>query len=125
MKYHNQLNFEETRQLAYQLWQDANCPSGEDINFWLQAEQQLAGNREEQFATNLKETGSSKSNVKRVITPTSNGSTKRQPANKTKLATNSKPAGTSNSNLKRATKPSTSGASTRPLTNTKKPSWKQ
>ncbi len=28
------------RALAYQLWQQAQCPLGRDLEFWLQAEQQ-------------------------------------------------------------------------------------
>lgn len=29
--------------LAYHLWQAAGCPAGRDLDFWLQAEQQLLG----------------------------------------------------------------------------------
>lgn len=35
--------YEEISLLAYHLWQKAECPPGEDVNFWLQAEQQLFG----------------------------------------------------------------------------------
>jgi hypothetical protein len=117
--FQNLVHSVKTLELAYQIWQEANFPSVVDVNIQIRTEQQLAGNREQQSATNTKVTGSTKSKVKRPITSTSNGSTKRQPANNTKLAINSKSAETFNSNLTRATKPITSGASKRRLMKTK------
>lgn len=29
---------QEIRQLAYKLWQDAGCPHGQDVTYWLAAE---------------------------------------------------------------------------------------
>jgi hypothetical protein len=29
---------QEIRQLAYKLWQDAGCPHGQDVTYWLTAE---------------------------------------------------------------------------------------
>lgn len=46
--------YEETSLLAYHLWQQAHCPPGEDLKFWLQAEEQLFGKREPQSATGQK-----------------------------------------------------------------------
>ena len=117
--FQNLVHSVKTLELAYRIWQDANFPAGMDVNVQLHTEQQLAGNREQQSATNTKETGSTKVKVKRAITSTSSGSTKRQPANNTKLAINSKSAETFNSKLPRTTKPITSGASKRRLMNTK------
>ena len=37
---------EEISLLAYHLWQKAHCPPGEDLKFWLQAEEQLFGKRD-------------------------------------------------------------------------------
>jgi hypothetical protein len=35
----NEANREqEIRQLAYKLWQDAGCPHGHDVTYWLTAE---------------------------------------------------------------------------------------
>ncbi len=31
----------ETRRLAYQFWQQSGCPSGQDLAFWLKAEEEL------------------------------------------------------------------------------------
>jgi hypothetical protein len=33
---------EEKERLAYLLWEQANCPSGRALDFWLRAEAQLA-----------------------------------------------------------------------------------
>jgi hypothetical protein len=46
--------YEEISLLAYHLWQKANCPPGEDLKFWLQAEQQLFGKHEPQSAAGQK-----------------------------------------------------------------------
>ena len=43
--------YEEISLLAYHLWQKAQCPPGEDLKFWLQAEQQLFGKKAPQSAT--------------------------------------------------------------------------
>ena len=48
---------EETSLLAYHLWQQAHCPPGEDLKFWLQAEEQLFGKRAKQSATKAKKAG--------------------------------------------------------------------
>jgi len=37
----NQPSEEEVRERAYLLWEDADRPDGDGIDFWLQAEQQL------------------------------------------------------------------------------------
>jgi hypothetical protein len=50
--------FEETSMLAYHLWQQAGSPSGEDLKFWLQAEEQLFGKPGQQAAANAKPSGS-------------------------------------------------------------------
>jgi len=41
--HHPEHRYEEISLLAYHLWQQAQCPPGEDLKFWLQAEQQLFG----------------------------------------------------------------------------------
>lgn len=43
--------YEEISLLAYHLWQKAKCPPGEDLKFWLQAEQQLFGKCAPQSST--------------------------------------------------------------------------
>lgn len=40
------INHEEHQMLAYQLWEKARHPSGKDIDFWLEAEQQLSALKE-------------------------------------------------------------------------------
>ncbi len=64
-------HFEETSQLAYHLWQQALCPPGEDLKFWLKAEEQLFGKREQQSVTKAK----SVTNAKAAV----NGTAKSQP----------------------------------------------
>lgn len=73
--------FEKTRLLAYQLWQQANCPPGEDIKFWLKAEEQLFGKRGQQPGANPRAGGAANSVGKRAATPTGNGSAKSQSTN--------------------------------------------
>lgn len=34
---------DETRTLAYLLWEQAGCPDGQDVTFWLAAERQIDG----------------------------------------------------------------------------------
>ena len=38
-----QRHLDETRRLAYYLWEEAGCPSDQDFHFWLEAERQLFG----------------------------------------------------------------------------------
>lgn len=40
--------------LAYHLWQQAGCPCGKDVHFWLQAEHQLLGRPQKQAAKTAK-----------------------------------------------------------------------
>lgn len=39
---------EETSMLAYHLWQKAGSPPGDDLKYWLQAEEQLFGRLDDQ-----------------------------------------------------------------------------
>jgi len=55
---------EETNLLAYHLWQQAHCPPGEDLKFWLQAEEQLFGKKARQSAA--KASGPAKTMAKSV-----------------------------------------------------------
>ena len=64
-------HFEETSQLAYHLWQQAHCPLGEDLKFWLKAEEQLFGKREQQSVANAQSVGTAR--------PAGNGTAKSQP----------------------------------------------
>lgn len=41
---------EETSMLAYFLWEQAHCPPGQELHFWLEAERQLFGTRAQQPA---------------------------------------------------------------------------
>lgn len=111
----NQQHIEKTSLLAYQLWQQANCPPGEDVKFWLQAEQLLSANRDQQPVTNPKVTGPTKSAIKRAATPLGHGSTKSQPAN------TKKPVGNAKSVVKRAATPASNGTTKSQPANTKKP----
>lgn len=52
--------YEEISLLAYHLWQQAHCPPGEDLKFWLQAEQQLFGKHETKSAAGQKAPASQK-----------------------------------------------------------------
>ncbi|MDP1589680.1 MAG: DUF2934 domain-containing protein [Prosthecobacter sp.] len=74
--------------LAYHLWQQAHCPPGEDLKFWLQAEEQLFGKRGQQPAANAKLAGTAQAVAKRATasTPAGNGSSKSQPWNAKKPA---------------------------------------
>ena len=67
--------YEEISLLAYHLWQQAHCPPGEDLKFWLQAEEQLFGKRERQAAAKAKAAGTPKS----LTQSAGNGPTKSQP----------------------------------------------
>lgn len=78
--------FEETSMLAYHLWQQANCPPGEDLKFWLQAEEQLFGKSGQQPTANAKQAGTTKAVAKRATAPTGNGPSKNQPGNTKKTA---------------------------------------
>jgi hypothetical protein len=72
---------EETSMLAYHLWQQANCPPSQDLHFWLNAERQLFGNREQQPAASA-----AKAVIKRAAAPTGNGSVKSLPGTARKPA---------------------------------------
>ena len=37
---------EQIRQLAYQKWEQAGCPSGDGFDFWLDAERDILGSAE-------------------------------------------------------------------------------
>ena len=45
---------DEKEQLAYRLWEQANRPSGQALDFWLQAEAQLAARLQPQRSPNTK-----------------------------------------------------------------------
>jgi hypothetical protein len=45
---------EEKQRLAYQLWEQANRPGGQALDFWLQAEAQLAARLQPQRSANTK-----------------------------------------------------------------------
>ena len=66
---------EETSLLAYYLWEQAHCPPGEDLKFWLQAEEQLFGKRSPQAAAKAKTTDA----ARRVPAPAGNGAARSQP----------------------------------------------
>ncbi|MBE7494910.1 MAG: DUF2934 domain-containing protein [Verrucomicrobiaceae bacterium] len=40
-------SFDRIRTLAHQLWEQAGCPLGKDVHFWLAAEKQLHGKQRE------------------------------------------------------------------------------
>lgn len=75
---------EETSMLAYHLWQKAGSPPGEDLKYWLQAEEQLFGRHDDQpqrataseKPASPKAAGAARSKAK----PAGNGPAKRQPA---------------------------------------------
>lgn len=52
--HHPEHRYEEISLLAYHLWQQAHCPPGEDLKFWLQAEEQLFGKRAPQSSAKTK-----------------------------------------------------------------------
>ena len=56
------VSYQDTQQLAYQLWQEANCPSGQDLDFWLKAEQQLSAQSQASKGQASTTPGNSKSN---------------------------------------------------------------
>lgn len=62
--HHPEHRYEEISLLAYHFWQQANCPAGEDLKFWLQAEQQLFGKQEPQAGPQT--VGNGKSSAKRA-----------------------------------------------------------
>lgn len=78
---------EEIRARAYLLWEKANYPHGQDLDFWLQAEQQLAGKPPAQTnsaaaSNGRKQRGAAPkvtAGARRASSPASNGSKKRQP----------------------------------------------
>jgi hypothetical protein len=83
---------EETSIRAYHLWQKAGSPPGEDLKYWLQAEEQLFGRHDDQpqravtteKPANPKATGAARSKAagaaRSKAKPAGNGPTKRQPA---------------------------------------------
>jgi hypothetical protein len=83
-----QSEFEEISKIAYHLWRQADCPSGRDLEFWIQAEQQAAGrptgqntrvtttDKKRQNRAAPKTSNGTKSAVKRSPNPTGNGSAK-------------------------------------------------
>ncbi|WP_395748491.1 DUF2934 domain-containing protein [Prosthecobacter sp.] len=87
--------YEEISLLAYHLWQKAQCPPGEDLKFWLQAEQQLFGKREPQSAagkkaptqTLAKTPGNGKAATKRLTTTTTTTAGKTQARTAAKTGT--------------------------------------
>ncbi|MDZ4403619.1 DUF2934 domain-containing protein [Prosthecobacter sp.] len=81
-----QRHFDETRMLAYHLWQRDNCPPGQDLKYWLQAEEQLFGKRPAQSKPVAAAGNRKLIAAKRDATPAGNGSAKRQPGNAKKAA---------------------------------------
>lgn len=77
--------YEEISLLAYHLWQQAHCPPGEDLKFWLQAEQQLFGKREPKSAAgqkapaSQKTAGNGKTATKRTASAAGKATAKSQP----------------------------------------------
>jgi len=63
-KHRAEHRYEEISLLAYHLWQQAHCPPGEDLKFWLQAEEQLFGKHAPQSATKAKATASATATAK-------------------------------------------------------------
>lgn len=45
---------QEIRQLAYKLWQDAGCPHGQDVTYWLTAESLWLDEQSRQVAQRAK-----------------------------------------------------------------------
>jgi hypothetical protein len=39
--HHKQISHEDKQRLAYHLWERANRPYGKDVDFWIEAEDQL------------------------------------------------------------------------------------
>jgi hypothetical protein len=39
--HHKQISHEDKQRLAYHLWEQSHRPAGMDVDFWMQAEQQL------------------------------------------------------------------------------------
>lgn len=79
--------YEEISLLAYHLWQKAKCPPGEDLKFWLQAEQQLFGKCAPQSATGGKAPATQES-----AAPAKTLKTTAKPAAKATAKSPSKPA---------------------------------
>ena len=69
----------EIKQLAYKLWQLADCPSGYDLTFWLHAERQVL--------TRLRE-----ENGRSSVTEERDQSSTSKPAIKSKAGNSAKPA---------------------------------
>ncbi|MCF7787173.1 MAG: DUF2934 domain-containing protein [Prosthecobacter sp.] len=74
--------YEEISMLAYHLWQKAQCPPGEDLKFWLQAEQQLFGKRAPQSPTGGKAPVTQKSAAPTKASAKTTASTSAKPAAK-------------------------------------------
>ena len=71
--------FEEISSLAYQLWQEASCPPGQDIDFWLQAEERLTKQRGATQGAAAKAPSNHKTAVQNTARPNGKGAAKRQP----------------------------------------------
>jgi hypothetical protein len=55
---------QEIRQLAYKLWQDAGCPHGQDVTYWLTAESLWLDERRRQVSPPAKATRGRKKSAK-------------------------------------------------------------
>jgi hypothetical protein len=75
-KHRAEHRYEEISLLAYHLWQQAHCPPGEDLKFWLQAEEQLFGKHAPQSAAKGKAAASAKATAKHATTSAGNGAAK-------------------------------------------------
>ncbi|WP_395736849.1 DUF2934 domain-containing protein [Prosthecobacter sp.] len=56
--------YEEISLLAYHLWQKSGSPAGQDLEFWLQAEQQLSGKEKPRPAAEKKSAVPAKTKAK-------------------------------------------------------------
>ena len=76
-----QRHLDETRRLAYYLWEEAGCPSDQDFHFWLEAERQLFGppSNPKRRVTSPSAASKAKGTAKISSKPTANGSAKHQP----------------------------------------------
>jgi hypothetical protein len=55
---------EEIRQLAYKLWQEAGCPHGQDVTYWLAAESRWLDQQRREVAPPAKPTRARKRSPK-------------------------------------------------------------
>ena len=60
------ISHEENQRLAYQLWEEASCPSGQALDFWLKAEEQLLAASQPQQGRASMTPGNGKSNGARA-----------------------------------------------------------